>query len=168
MRIPTNIKGAHSVSQLELARYNAAKAAGLKTILFVCSGNAIRSQIAEGLVNHFFSGKWAAFSAGIIPIPIPGTLTKVMREIGIDISKRQGKHIDIFSECDFDRMVVLCSDIDRFCPVLPACRVQETIIFSDPLSSILSYEGCCFGFASAFRDLRDEMNKVLTEYMKEA
>jgi arsenate reductase len=149
-------------------RHNAAKAAGLRTILFVCSGNSVRSQIAEGLVNHLFSEKWAAFSAGILPMPVPKDLVKVMREIGIDIRKQREKHVDTFKDCEFDRVVILCSDVSRICPVLPNCKEQEHMIFSDPLSSTALSGGVCFGFKAAFRLLRDEMEKVLTAYMKDS
>ncbi|MHB8166704.1 MAG: arsenate reductase/protein-tyrosine-phosphatase family protein, partial [Sulfuricella sp.] len=54
----------------ELQRLRTAKSEGLRTILFVCTGNAIRSQIAEGIVNHFFGDKWAAFSAGTMPMGV--------------------------------------------------------------------------------------------------
>jgi len=153
---------------MELMRYRAAKAEGLKTILFVCSGNAIRSQIAEGLVNHLFSEKWAAFSAGILPMPVPKDLVKVMLEIGIDISKQRQKHVDSFKDCKFDRVVVLCSDVSRICPILPQCKEQEHMIFSDPLSSTVLSGGVRFGFKATFRQLRDEMMRVLTAYLKDA
>lgn len=152
----------------EIARHKAAKASGMKTILFVCSGNSIRSQIAEGLVNHFFGQEWSAFSAGTMPMPVPKDLVKVMREIGIDISLRKGKHVDIFRCCEFDRVVVLCSDVERICPTLPDCEEQEHIYFHDPLSSMASSEGFFFSFTSSFRQLRDEMRKVLSAYMKDA
>jgi arsenate reductase len=140
----------------------------MKTILFVCSGNSIRSQIAEGLVNHFFGKEWAAFSAGTIPIPVPKDVVKVMREIGIDISMHKGKHVNIFKDCAFDRVVVLCSDVDRICPTLPDCAEQEHILFHDPLSSAMASEGIFISVTSSFRQLRDEMKKVLSAYMKDA
>jgi arsenate reductase len=152
----------------EIDRLKAAKASGMKTILFVCSGNSIRSQIAEGLVNHFFGKEWAAFSAGTIPIPVPKDVVKVMREIGIDISMHKGKHVNIFKDCAFDRVVVLCSDVDRICPTLPDCAEQEHILFHDPLSSAMASEGIFISVTSSFRQLRDEMKKVLSAYMKDA
>ncbi|HMK59620.1 MAG TPA: arsenate reductase ArsC [Dissulfurispiraceae bacterium] len=152
----------------EQERLRAAKAAGLKTILFVCSGNAIRSQIAEGIVNHMFGRKWAAFSAGTMPMKVPKDLVKVMREIGVDISSQRSKHIDIFKSLNFDKVVVLCSDVERMCPVLPDCTTQDHIFFHDPLSSAAASEGILFGFASTYRQLRDEMKKVIAEYMKDS
>jgi len=152
----------------EIARLQAAENSGIKTILFVCSGNSIRSQIAEGIVNHFFGKDWTAFSAGTMPMPVPKDLVKVMLEIGIDISNRKGKHVSTFKDCSFDRVVVLCSDVDRMCPTLPDCAEQEHIFFHDPLSSAMASEGFFINFKSSYRQLRDEMKKVLTAYMKDA
>lgn len=152
----------------EITRHGAAKASGMKTILFVCSGNSIRSQIAEGLVNHFFGKEWAAFSAGTMPMPVPKELMKVMREIGIDLSQRKGKHVSMFRDCAFDRVVVLCSDVDRMCSNLPICTKQEHIYFKDPLSAATASEGFFISFTSAYRHLRDDMIKVLTAYLKGA
>jgi len=156
------------MTEKEISRLQSAKASGLKTILFVCSGNSIRSQIAEGIINHYFGDRWSAFSAGIMPMKVPKDLIKVMREIGIDISTHKAKHIDIFRGVSFDRVVVLCSDVERICPVLPHCEEQERIFFHDPISSSVVAEGILLSFTSIFRQLREEMKKVLTGYMKES
>ena len=158
----------HLMPDKEIARHQAAKDSGIKTILFVCSGNSIRSQIAEGLVNHFFGREWTAFSAGMMPMSVPKDLVKVMREIGIDISNRKGKHVTTFKDCSFDRVVVLCSDVDRMCPTLPDCAEQDRIYFHDPISSAMASESFFISFTSSFRQLRDEMKEVLTAYMKDA
>ena len=150
----------------EIARLEAAKTAGRKTILFVCSGNSIRSQIAEGLVNHFLGKEWAAFSAGTVPMKVPKDLIKVMREIGVDIAAHRSKHVDIFSDCRFDRVIVLCSDVERICPILPDCAGQERIFFHDPLSAVAVSDGIFINFKSLYRQLRDEMKKAIMEYIK--
>ncbi|HTZ18533.1 MAG TPA: hypothetical protein VMB78_08855 [Dissulfurispiraceae bacterium] len=157
-----------AASDTELDRYRTAKGSGLRTVFFVSTGNSIRSQIAEGLVNHIFGEKWAAFSAGAIPIPVPDTLTKVMLEDGIDLRGRKEKHVATFRDCEFDLAIVLCSDVDRICPVLPVCDHKEYMIFEDPLSSFMMYEGFCLGFTKAFRRLRDDMKEALTAYMQNA
>ncbi|HEX8948632.1 MAG TPA: arsenate reductase ArsC [Dissulfurispiraceae bacterium] len=154
-------------SEKEVARFEKARAAGLKTVLFVCTGNAVRSQFAEGLVNHFLKGKWAAFSGGIIPVKIPKDVVKVMHEIGIDMDAAASKHVDLFKDCRFDKVVVLCSDVDRMCPNLPECAEQEHMIFQDPMSSSLLSEGACFGMKPGLRLLRDEMRKALLDYLGE-
>jgi arsenate reductase len=156
-----------TVREGELLRFKAVGEAGLKTILFVCTGNAVRSQIAEAIVNHFLKERWAAFSAGVMPMEVPRDLVKVMGEIGIDISAQRAKHVDIFRDCRFDRVIVLCSDAGRMCPTLPDCEEQEHMIFHDPLSCSLFSEGLCFGLKSTLRTLRDEMKQKLMEYLRE-
>jgi protein-tyrosine-phosphatase len=149
----------------ELLRHRTARAAGIRTILFVCSGNAIRSQVAEALVNHAFKGSWAAFSGGIMPMEMPKDVSVVMREIGIDTTGQYSKQVAIFSRCYFDRVIILCSDADRVCPILPACGKQEHMHFGDPLASVLS-EGIVFSLGSALRGLRDEMQRAITAYLR--
>lgn len=151
----------------EIARIRIARAAGIKTILFVCTGNAIRSQMAEALVNHLFRGKWAAFSAGVMPMAVPPDVVGVMREAGIDMTAHRSKHVELFKDCVFDRVVILCSDAERFCPNLPDCSVKDHMIFDDPLSSSLMSEGIVFSLKSTLRSLRDEMKKTLAAYLNE-
>ncbi|MGO9016422.1 MAG: arsenate reductase ArsC [Dissulfurispiraceae bacterium] len=151
----------------EVDRFEKARASGLKTILFVCTGNAVRSQMAEGIVNHFLSGVWTAFSAGVMPMEVPKDVIKVMREIGIDMGGSFSKHVDVFKGCCFDRVVVLCSDVEKVCPDLPACERKDHVIFRDPFSSTMIAEGSCFGLKSTFRRLRDEVKNTLSLYMKD-
>jgi protein-tyrosine-phosphatase len=149
----------------ELQRHRDARAANIKTILFVCSGNAIRSQIAEALVNHAFRGSWAAFSGGTTPMEMPPDVSVVMQEIGIDTTGQHSKQVAIFSQCYFDRVIILCSDADRFCRILPVCGKQEHMHFEDPLASVLS-EGIVFNLGFALRGLRDEMQKAIEAYLR--
>ena len=151
----------------EIARFRIAQAAGIRTVLFVCTGNAIRSQMAEALVNHLFQGKWAAFSAGVMPMAVPPDVAGVMREAGIDTTTHRSKHVDIFKGCRFDRVVILCSDAERFCPNLPDGSRQDHMIFDDPLSSSLMSEGIVFSLKSTLRSLREEMKRTLATYLNE-
>ncbi len=150
----------------EVVRYKTAKAAGVKTVLFVCTGNAFRSQIAEGLVNHYLKGQWVAFSAGLLPAGIPGDLVKVMAEQGIDIKSHRSKHLDVFAGCCFDKVFILCADVSRTRPELPGYGETEILCFPDPISTAGYAEGCCIGIKSAFRGLRDSMKRTLLSVMK--
>ncbi|MBZ0155488.1 MAG: arsenate reductase ArsC [Alphaproteobacteria bacterium] len=150
----------------DLLRHGIAKAAGLRTVLFVCTGNAVRSQMAEGIVNRFLRGKWAAFSGGVIPMEIPEDVVKVMYEIGVDISSCRPKHVDTFKGLHFDRVVLLCSDASRMCPGLPDYEEREYIFFRDPFSSLVFFEGVCFSLRSTFRGLRDDIRKKLMKYLE--
>ncbi|MCL4457511.1 MAG: arsenate reductase ArsC [Nitrospirae bacterium] len=138
-----------------------AKAAGLKTILFVCTANAVRSQMAEAIVNHFLHNEWIAFSAGIMPMEVRKGVAEVMKEIGIDISMNRAKHIDLFKDCAFDRVITLCSDADRLCINYPVHDERDRIIFHDPVSTY----GFRFGHVSALRKLRDEIKEILLKHI---
>ena len=77
-------------------------------ILFLCTHNSVRSQIAEGLLRNFYGEKYEVFSAGTNPTSVHPLAIKVMAEIGIDISKQYSKNIDEFSDVDIDLAVSVC------------------------------------------------------------
>ncbi|MFI5344184.1 MAG: arsenate reductase ArsC [Chlamydiales bacterium] len=91
----------------------------VKTILFVCTGNSCRSQMAEGWVRKLKGDILVPHSAGIEKHGIDPKAVKVMSEIGIDISKQQSKLISELSEKDFDYVVTICNDANEKCPVFP-------------------------------------------------
>ena len=138
-------------------RFRLARAAGLKTVLFICTGNAVRSQMAEALVNHFRKSRWAAFSAGFQPAGLHPLVVQVLREIGVDPARQETKHVDLFNGCAFDRIFSLCSEADRMCTYYPAFGNRVHIPFQDPLSA--SVFG--FGWLGLFRRLRDDMQAIL-------
>lgn len=138
-------------------RFKIARAAGLKTVLFICTGNAVRSQMAEALVNHFRPGRWAAFSAGFQPAGLHPLVAQVLKEIGIDAARQETKHVDLFNNCPFDRIVSLCSEADRMCTYYPAFGNRIHLPFQDPLAA--SVFG--FGWKGLFRKLRDDMQEII-------
>ena len=77
-------------------------------ILFLCTHNSARSQMAEGLLRHLFGDKYEVFSAGTNPTSVHPLAIKVMAEIGIDISKQYSKSIDVYSDVDIDLAVTVC------------------------------------------------------------
>ncbi|MBA4371425.1 MAG: arsenate reductase [Thermodesulfovibrio sp.] len=152
--------------QRELRRYRTARDAGLSTILFVCTGNAVRSQLAEGLVNHFHGADWAAFSAGTMPMEVQKDVIKVMKEINIDLTDHWSKHVGLFDGCTFDRVVILCSDAGTRCPDFPYAGRKDQMNFDDPLSPELLAGGICFSYRSRIRSLRNEIQKAVAKYLK--
>ena len=77
-------------------------------ILFLCTHNSARSQLAEGLLRDLYGYKYEVFSAGTNPTSVHPLAIKVMAEIGIDISKQYSKSIDVFSDVDIDLAVSVC------------------------------------------------------------
>jgi arsenate reductase len=151
----------------EVLRFEREKAAGKKTILFVCTGNAARSQMAEGIVNHLFGDDWAAFSGGVMPMEIRKDVITVMKELGLDMSGRQAKHVSLFCGCRLDRVVILCSDAEKFCPDFPYAGRKDAMNFDDPLSRDILNGGHGFGMKRSLRRLRDEMKTAITLYLRD-
>ncbi len=103
-----------------------------KTIYFVCTGNACRSQMAEGLGKEILGSEWNVYSGGIEAHGVNPNAIKAMAEIDIDISGNTSDLIqqDIINEADL--VVTLCSDADQNCPILPAHVTKEHWGFDDP------------------------------------
>lgn len=149
-----------TVADAELKRYEDAVAAGMKTVLFVCSGNAVRSQMAEALTNRYLP-EWEAFSGGVLPMEVNRYVIRALAEDNIDWKGKSAKHVAIFSECRFDRVIVLCSDADRYCPDLPMFKNREVRNFEDPLMT----PGTPFFPLPPYRRLRDEMKKKIPGFL---
>jgi arsenate reductase len=80
-----------------------------KRVLFLCTGNSARSQMAEGLARHFASGDWEAYSAGTLPSRIVHPLAiEVMAEIGVDISEQHSKSVNEFRGVPMDLVITVC------------------------------------------------------------
>ena len=79
-------------------------------VLFLCTHNSCRSQMAEGLVNHFLGDRYQAFSAGTEATRVNPLAAKVLLELGIDISHHRSKILDEFTGQPFDYVITLCGD----------------------------------------------------------
>jgi len=144
-------------------------------ILFLCTHNSARSQIAEGLLRHYYGDKYEVFSAGTNPTSVHPLAVKVMAEIGIDISKHYSKSIDVFTDVDIDLAVSVCRSspktICALCgsatvmgrPVVVNAKLHKTKHyihheFSDPSE----VEGTEEEKLLAFRRTRDEIKDWIT------
>ena len=87
-----------------------------KTVLFLCTHNSARSQMAEGLVNHYFSDKYSAFSAGTEKTKVNPFAIQAMNDSGIDISSHYSKTLDEFLDNTFDYVVTVCDNAKENCP----------------------------------------------------
>ncbi|MET1000553.1 MAG: helix-turn-helix domain-containing protein [Acidimicrobiia bacterium] len=85
-------------------------------VLFLCTGNSARSQIAEALLEHMSAGTIHADSAGSNPKPLHANAVRVMKKRGIDISSKRTKHLDEFSGQPFDMVITLCDRVREVCP----------------------------------------------------
>jgi protein-tyrosine-phosphatase/DNA-binding transcriptional ArsR family regulator len=101
-------------------------------ILFLCTENSARSQMAEALLRHLSKGNIAAFSAGSKPTSVHPYAVQVMARIGIDISKQQAKHFDEFRGQTFDRVITVCDRVCESCPTFPGDPEHIHWSFLDP------------------------------------
>jgi len=104
-------------------------------ILFLCTGNSARSQIAEALVEHRSEGWVEARSAGSHPKPLHPNAVRVLRERGIDIAGRPTKSLSRFTRRRFDRVITLCDRVREICPEFPASPVEAHWSMRDPASA---------------------------------
>jgi arsenate reductase len=135
----------------------------MKTVLFLCTGNSCRSQMAEAVVNAHYP-EWKAYSAGIKPTGYVHELAiEALREIGITHSGHS-KHINDLTTKDFDLVVTVCDSAAEECPVWPGKagrRVHHG--FVDPAKA----EGTAKERMALFRQVRGEMLEVIPKLLGE-
>ena len=101
-------------------------------LLFLCTGNSCRSQMAEGLCRHFCSDVIEPYSAGIETHGLNPLAVKVMQEIGIDISGHHSKTVEDLGNAEFDYVVTVCGHAHETCPFFPAKTRVIHQGFDDP------------------------------------
>ena len=129
-------------------------------ILFLCTGNSCRSQIAEGWANHLKGDVIEAYSAGIRPIGVNPKTIEVMAEAGVDISGHTSKHIDDLGGINFDCVVTVCDNAREQCPIFPGRTRHVHRAFDDPYFATGSEEE----IMAVFRRVRDQI-KAFVEKM---
>jgi len=125
----------------------------MKKVLFICTHNSARSQIAEGIVNARQGNHYEAYSAGTHPACVHPCAMPVMKEIDIDISQHRSKSLDEFREKEFDYVITLCDNSREACPFFPQARSYLHKSFSDPTQ----HQGTAEEKLLAFRQVRDEI-----------
>lgn len=127
-----------------------------KRVLFLCTGNSARSQMAEGLLRELAGERFDVDSAGVLPTDVRPEAIAVMREIGIDISQHRSKSVDEFSDREFDYVITVCDNAREHCPVFPGDAKLIHWSFEDPAVT---------GDETVFRRVRDEIKERLREFM---
>ncbi|TWJ17031.1 arsenate reductase ArsC [Geobacter argillaceus] len=130
-------------------------------ILFLCTHNSCRSQMAEGLVNHYLGDRFQAYSAGTEATRVNPLAIRVLAELGIDISGHYSKTFDEFAGQLFDHVITLCSAANEQCPLFFGGVHRAHIGFDDPSR----LPGASEEVLPEFRRVRDEIRKKLTEYL---
>jgi arsenate reductase (thioredoxin) len=101
-------------------------------VLFLCTGNSCRSQMAEGWARHLKSDRVEPYSAGVEPHGMNKLAIQVMKEAGVDISSHHSKHVDELKNVPFDYVVTVCDDAHEACPVFPGKTKVVHVGFDDP------------------------------------
>ena len=134
-----------------------------RKVLFLCTGNSCRSQMAEGLVKHYLYKKWKAFSAGTKPSGYVHPLTiKAMDEIGIDISKFKSKSVEKYRKKKFDLVMTVCDSAAENCPAWLRQGNVVHISFPDPAEATGSEKKKM----KVFRSVRDDMQRRVFYYLE--
>ena len=131
--------------------------ASRKGILFLCTGNSCRSQMAEGFAKKMLPKNMEIFSAGLEPKGVHPMAIKVMQEVGIDISKQKSKNISEIPIDKIDSVVTLCGDAAERCPIFPGKVKRIHWELEDPAKEQGSEEE----ITQAFRKVRDKIKSYM-------
>ena len=101
-------------------------------VLFLCTGNSCRSQMADGWARHLKGDVLEPFSAGIETHGLNPRAVQVMAEAGVDISAHRSQHLDEFAEIQFDHVITVCGHAHEQCPVFPGTTRVTHAGFDDP------------------------------------
>jgi arsenate reductase len=118
--------------------------------------------MAEALVNHDFGDEIEAYSAGVLPTPINKYTIKVMSDLGIDVSRKNPKHVDMFVDSEFDLVITLCDYAASKCPIWHKKIEKVHIPFEDPMNA----KGTDDEILSVYRRIRDEIKKNLDGFLR--
>ncbi len=128
-----------------------------KRVLFLCTGNSCRSQMAEGLLRHFYDDKYEVFSAGLKPTNVNPNSIEVMKEIDIDISTQLSNSVNEFINQTFDIIITVCDNAKESCPTFPGKTQRLHWSFCDPAEATGSEDE----ILSVFRKVRDEIKEKI-------
>ena len=129
-------------------------------ILFLCTHNSCRSQMAEALANHLLGDRCQAFSAGTESTRVNPLAAQVLSELGVDTSLLRSKTMDEFSGQSFDHVVTLCGDANEKCPLFFGGVKRLHQGFEDPSRLSGSEED----LLPEFRRVRDQIKKWIVDY----
>ena len=133
-----------------------------KKVLFLCSHNSARSQMAEGLLKTMYGNRFEVHSAGLQPTEVSPYAIEVLKEIGIDISNNISKRIDIYKDINFDYVATVCDQARESCPFFPG-KIIIHKDFKDPSNT----KGDVVDILHEFRRIRDEIKTWIEQNFKD-
>jgi len=132
-------------------------------VLFLCTGNSARSQIAEALLVERGKGAIIARSAGSAPKPLHPNAVRVLRERGIDIADRRSKHLDRFAREQFDHVITLCDKVREVCPTFPGHPVTAHWSMADPAAEGADDKASYAAFVRTADEIDERLELLLAQ-----
>ncbi len=129
-------------------------------VLFLCTGNSARSQMAEGLLRHIAGNKFEVFSAGTRPAGLNPNAVTAMAEIGIDIAGSRSKSVNEFSGQQFEYVFTVCDNAKESCPIFPGGGKRLHQSFEDPAAAPSDQQ------LEVFRKVRNQIADRLREFVE--
>jgi arsenate reductase (thioredoxin) len=132
-------------------------------VLFLCTHNSARSQMAEGLLRQLAGDCFEAFSAGTEATLVRPLAIRAMDELGIDISKHESKSLDHYVDQPFDKVITVCDQANEACPVFFGAKERLHWSFPDPSPAVGSEDDQL----AVYRDVRDAIRaRIETELLQ--
>lgn len=131
-----------------------------KKVLFLCTHNSARSQMAQGILNKKYGNKYKAYSAGTEPTEVNPYAIKAMEELDIDISKHKSKSVRNYLDQEFDYIVTVCDQAQESCPFFPGGGKNVNKNFEDPAA----FQGPEEEKIEKFRQVRDQIKTWVENY----
>lgn len=130
-------------------------------VLFLCTGNSARSQMAEGFLRHLARDRFEVASAGTRPVGLNPDAVAVMDEVGVDISQHRSKLVDEFLDKQFDYVITVCDNAKESCPMFPGNAQHLHWSFEDPAAA----KGAVEARRIVFRRVRDQIQGRIQQFL---
>ena len=131
-------------------------------VLFLCTGNSARSQMAEAFLRKYAGDRYEVFSAGLEPTVVNPFTIQVMEEIGVNMSSHRSKHLDEYvGKVHFDYLITVCDNAEKKCPFFPGVGIRLHWPFDDPASA----SGNDAQKLAKFRQVRDLIDSRVREWL---
>ena len=134
-----------------------------KRVIFICTGNSVRSQMADAFLRTLGGDRYEVYSAGITPAGVHHLTKQVMGEIGISMEGHQSNHVDEFKDIEFDYVIPLCEVAALSCPDFPGEHERINWYIDDPIRVLGNEERKLM----AFRITRNILKKKVTDFIQQ-
>jgi arsenate reductase len=133
-------------------------------VLFLCTGNSARSQMAEALLRKYASDRFEAYSAGLEPGVVNPYTIKVLEEIGVDTSQHSSKPLTTYlGKVHFGYLITVCGNAEKNCPVFPGMGIRQHWPLEDPAA----FQGTPEETLVKFREIRDQIDERVRDWLDE-